>query len=116
MHRSLFTRGKDPVPIVQEAEWAPWSVSTSAENLATPPTGIRSPERPACNQSLYRLRYTAHRHTWNIPQPQEFYPKRSVMEQRDLCYFENIEFPLKYISRPYLRDMKRNKGAIFTAY
>jgi hypothetical protein len=24
------------------------------------PTGIRSPERPACSQSLYRLRYPSH--------------------------------------------------------
>jgi hypothetical protein len=38
--RPLSTSGKDPVPIVQEAGWAP-----GAENLA--PTGIRSPDRPA---------------------------------------------------------------------
>jgi len=54
----LFTPGKDPVPIVQEAEWAPGPVWTGAENLA--PTGIRSPVRPASSQSLYRLRYPAH--------------------------------------------------------
>jgi len=40
-----FTPGKDPVPIVQEAGWAPGPVRTGAENLA--PTGIRSPDRPA---------------------------------------------------------------------
>ena len=57
--RPLFTPGKDPVPIVQEAWWAPGSVWTGAENLA--PTGIRSPDRPARSQSLYRLRYPAHR-------------------------------------------------------
>jgi len=45
--------GKDPVPIVQEA-----GVWTGAENLA--PTGIRSPDRPARSQSLYRLLYPAH--------------------------------------------------------
>jgi hypothetical protein len=44
-----------PVPIVQEAGWAPGPVWTGAENL--PPTGIRSPDRPARSQSLYRLRY-----------------------------------------------------------
>ena len=47
----LFTSGKDPVPIVQEAGWAPGPVWKGAENLA--PTGIRSPDRPACSQSLY---------------------------------------------------------------
>ena len=36
----LFTSGKDPVSIVQEAGWAPGPVWTGAENLAF--TGIRS--------------------------------------------------------------------------
>jgi hypothetical protein len=43
--RPYFTPGKDPLPIVQEAGWAPGSVWTDAENLT--PTGIRSPDRPA---------------------------------------------------------------------
>ena len=50
--------GKDPVTIVQETEWASGPVWTGAENLT--PTGIRSPGRPACSQSLYRLSYPAH--------------------------------------------------------
>jgi hypothetical protein len=54
-----FTPGKDPVPIVQEAGWAPGPVWTCANNLA--PTGIRSPDRPACSQSLYLLSYAAHK-------------------------------------------------------
>ena len=49
--------GKDPVPIVQEAGWATGPVWTGAENLAH--TGIRSPDRPARSQSLYRLHYSA---------------------------------------------------------
>ena len=53
-----FTPGKDPVPIVQEAGWASGPAWTGAENLA--PTGLRSPDRPARRQSLYRLRYPAH--------------------------------------------------------
>ena len=57
----LFTPGKDPVPIVQEAGWSPGPVWTGAENLA--PTRIRSPDRPARSQSLYRLSYPAH--NWN---------------------------------------------------
>ena len=52
---AAFTPGKDPVPIVQEARWAPWPVWTGAESLA--PTGIRSSERPARSESLYRLSY-----------------------------------------------------------
>jgi hypothetical protein len=56
--RTLFTPGKDPVPTVQEVRWAPGPVWTGAENLA--PIGIRSPDRQARSQSLYRLRYPAH--------------------------------------------------------
>ena len=47
--------GKDPVPIAQEAGWSQGPVWTGAENLTR--TGIRSPDRPARSQSLYRLRY-----------------------------------------------------------
>ena len=45
MPRPLFTPGKDPVPIVQEAGWAPGPVWAGVENLAS--TGIRSLDRPA---------------------------------------------------------------------
>ena len=56
--RPLFTPGKEPVPIVQEAGWVPEPVWTCAENLA--PTGILFPDRPVRSQSLYRLSYLAH--------------------------------------------------------
>jgi len=45
MPRPLFTPGKDPVLIVQEAGWVPGPVWTGAGNLA--PTRIRSPDCPA---------------------------------------------------------------------
>jgi len=47
-----FTHWRDPTPIVKEAGWALGPVWTGAENLA--PTGIRSPDRPARSESLYR--------------------------------------------------------------
>jgi len=37
MSRPLFTPVKDPIPIVQEAGWAPGLVWTGAENLTPPP-------------------------------------------------------------------------------
>jgi hypothetical protein len=52
---AAFTTGKEPVPIVQEAEWAPGLVLIGAENLA--PTGIRSLDLPVRSESLNRLRY-----------------------------------------------------------
>jgi hypothetical protein len=48
--RGRFTPGNDPVPIVQDA--VAW---TDAEHLAQ--TGIRSPDRPARRELLYRLSY-----------------------------------------------------------
>jgi len=54
----FFTPWKDPVPILLEARWAPGPVWTGEENLT--PTGIRSPDRLARSQSLYRLSYPAH--------------------------------------------------------
>jgi hypothetical protein len=63
MPRPHSTPRKEPVPIVQEAGWAPGPVWTGAENLA--PTGIRSPDLPAHRQSLYRLSYPTH-HTVNL--------------------------------------------------
>ena len=54
----LFTPGKHPVPIVQEAGWTSVQVWTGAENLA--PTRIRSLDHPARSQLLYWLHYLAH--------------------------------------------------------
>jgi hypothetical protein len=53
---ATYPRERDAVPIVQEAGWASGPVWTSADNLV--PTGIRSPNRPARRQSLYRLSYS----------------------------------------------------------
>ena len=52
---AAFIPGKDPVPIVQEAGWAPGPVWIGAENLAH--TGTRFPDLPARSESLYRLSY-----------------------------------------------------------
>jgi hypothetical protein len=61
MPRPLSTPGKDPVPIVQEAGWAPGLVWTGAENVA--PAETRSPDRPA--RSLTELYvYLWQFHVW----------------------------------------------------
>jgi len=77
----LFTPGKDPVPIVQEAGWAPGLVWTGAENLS--PTGNRCPDRPAGSQLLYRLRYLAHstgRLAWYIYESTSFNRQHSTVQ------------------------------------
>jgi hypothetical protein len=57
MPRPQLTPKKDPVPILQGAGWASELGWTGAEIIA--PTGIRSPDRQARRQSLYRLHYPA---------------------------------------------------------
>jgi len=49
--------GKDPVPIVQEAGWAPRPVWTGGKSR---PHRDSIPDRHARSQSLYRLSYRAH--------------------------------------------------------
>jgi hypothetical protein len=56
---AVFTPGKDPVPIVQEAGWAPGPVWIGVENL-TPPPGFD----PRTFQPIAG-RYT----DWAIPAP-----------------------------------------------
>ena len=48
------TPGKDPVPIVQEAGWAPGPVWTGGKSR---PPRDSILDRPARSQSLYRLSY-----------------------------------------------------------
>jgi len=52
-----FTSGKEPVPIVQEAGWAPGPVWTGGKSR---PHRDLIPDRSARSQSLYRLNYPAH--------------------------------------------------------
>ena len=49
--------GMSPATIGQDGRGAPGPVWTGAENLYPPPPGIRSPDRPACSEALYRLSY-----------------------------------------------------------
>ena len=55
--RPHFTPGKDPVPILQEAGWAPGPIWTGGKSR---PHRDSIPDRPARSQSLYRLSYPAH--------------------------------------------------------
>jgi len=57
--RPLFTSGKDRIPILQEAGWAPGPVWTGRKPR---PHRDSIPDRPGRSQSLYRLSYPAH--TW----------------------------------------------------
>ena len=56
--RPHFTPGKDPVPILQKAGWDPGPVWTGEKSR---PHRDSIPDRPTRSQSLYRLRYPAHK-------------------------------------------------------
>ena len=56
---SVAPPGKDPVPILQEAGWAPGLVWTGGKSR---PHRDAMPDRPARIHSLYRLSYPAHTH------------------------------------------------------
>ena len=55
--RPHFTPGKDPVPILQEAGWAPGPVWTGGKSR---PHRDSIPDRPVRSQLLHRLSYPAH--------------------------------------------------------
>jgi len=55
----LFTPGKDPVPIVQEAGWDPGPVWTGAENLAPPGFDPRTVQPIASRYTNYATLPTA---------------------------------------------------------
>jgi len=57
--RPHFTTGKYPVPILQEAAWAPGPVWMGGKSH---PHRDSILERPARSQSLYQLSYRAHTH------------------------------------------------------
>ena len=80
---ALFTPRKDLVPIVQEAGWVPGPVWTGGENLAS--TGIRSPDRSARSQSLYRLSYPANIDSLRLGTILNMQSKLSVRRTRTNC-------------------------------
>jgi len=78
-HRPHFTPGKDPVPILQVAGWAPGPVWTGGKSRAHRDL---IPDRPARSQSLYRLSYPAH--NFKVPRSNE---------NMDTFTFTHVPFP-----------------------
>ena len=67
---AVSTPGKDPIPIVQEAGWAPWPVWTGAENFAPPGFDPRTVQPVASRYTDYATRATAYIiiFQYNVPQ------------------------------------------------
>jgi hypothetical protein len=81
--RPPYVQERNPVPIVQEAVWAPGPVWTGAKNLVH--TSVRSPDRPARSESLYRMEQLGYH--WMI-----------FMKFDILVFFENTSKKLTFDS------------------
>jgi len=92
MPRPLFTPGKDPVPIVQEAGWAPGPVWTGAENLAPLPGFDPRTIQPVASH------YTKHT-TWPTGLGTDYpyiHTFQCMLEQTDAIMNEVLE-PIMFI-------------------
>ena len=88
--RPLFTPGKDSIPILQEAGWAPGPVWTGAEKVAS--NGIRSLYLPARSQSLYRLSYRAHFYNMTFLVIQRIILRNFLWSRQEIAVFISLEF------------------------
>ena len=68
-----FIPGKDPVPILQEAGWAPGPVWTGGKSRTNRDS---ISDLPARSQTLYRLSYSAHK-IFLIPKLNSFFNTKS---------------------------------------
>ena len=93
--RPHFTPGKDPVPILQEAGWAPGPVWTGGKSR---PHQDSISDRPARSQSLHLLSYPVHK--------QKYYKEKSYYNNESLTQtyqtlwlylFHDVDYPTKTI-------------------
>ena len=94
--RPHFTPGKEPIPILQEAGWAPGPVWTGGKSR---PHRDSIPDRPARSQSLYRLSYPAH--IYVIKSNDYFFvPMRfsmyTIVHTAEICYIIKLQEKLTY--------------------
>ena len=100
--RPHFTPGKEPVPILQEAGWAPGLVWRDRKSR---PHRDSIPDHPARSQPLYWLSYPAHvitENTKGMPHLKKKTPIQHMMSKNFLEFFSELEiFWIKWlIDRP----------------
>ena len=98
-HRPHFTSGKDPVPILQEAGWAPGPVWTGGKSR---PHRDSILDRPARSQSLYRLSYRAHKETDSLKSRVQL-PIRARTDVTFMLHGSQIRIQLMCMYRSIMR-------------
>ena len=91
MPRPHFTPGKEPVPTLQKAGWAP---GPGWKNGKTRPHRDLIPDRPVCRQSLYGLSYPAHSWSHKLP-----------------CNLGNIQY-LETVPHPALKTKLKSTNSL----
>ena len=113
--RPHFTPGKDPVPVLQEAGWAPGPIWTGRKSR---PHRDKIPNRPARSQSLYWLSYRAHK-LWDTTlkysttRPFKVLPKSSLPVTPS---FDDVWYTLLIIIINYIETDSQNKGTEFALH
>ena len=85
--RPQFNPVKDPVPILQEARWAPGPVLTGGKSC---PHRDSIPDSPACSQSLYRLSYRAHTEKWRCTQTVSVTERLGISIMKQACEVRTV--------------------------
>ena len=112
--RPHFTPGKEPVPILQEAGWAPGPVWTGGKSR---PHRDSIPDRPARSQSLYLLSYPARVPTFNTENPSLLGCDATVLDyltlnMRALRSFETCELFAQRLSNTAVRNVKDSTSVL----
>ena len=94
-----FTPGRDPVPTVKGAGWAPGPVWTCAK--ISPATGAAFPERPARSESLYRLSYPGPLDNNSIVMNMEYRRNITEREKGEVFGDKPIQGPLRSPQIPH---------------
>jgi len=89
--RPHFTPGKDTVPILQKAGWAPGPVWTGGKSH---PHRDSIPDRPARSQSLYWLSYPAHFYFMCLF---IFKNKWSIVLDSNMCNWTTLPSSVMYV-------------------
>jgi hypothetical protein len=93
----LYAPGKDPVPIVQEAGWAPWQVWMGVESLTSAPPGF-----DPWTVQLVASHYT----NYAIPAHTFCYMWRNIVRRYRVCLVQHFKGVMWYKVNCWCKGLK----------